>query len=57
MTKEKFIASEIVKYEKKTNQILPVHNRGVLKDMLKKEYDYYEKEAVREDSNNTRDDQ
>lgn len=57
MTKDKFIESEIVKYEKKTNQTLPSHNRGILKDMLKKEYDYCEKEAVREDNQNSHDDQ
>ena len=47
------IEKEIEQYEKRTGIKLPAHNRGTLRSMIESENKYWEREAVREDSNNS----
>lgn len=42
--------------EKEKRMTLDVHNKGTLRSMLSKEFDYWQREAVRIDSNNSHDD-
>jgi len=49
MTREEWIEKEVAEKEKVMH--LDAHNKNVLRSMLEKEHDYWEREAVREDSN------
>ena len=41
MDRQQFIASEVERYETVTGQILPVDNKGVLREMKGKEFDWW----------------
>lgn len=48
MNKNEFIEKEVVAKEEKMS--LDTHNKTTLRSVLGKEYDYWEREAIREDS-------
>lgn len=58
MNKYDWIQEAIDKYDLAIYQgNMPAHNKNVLRSMLEKEFDFWEKQAVRHDSNTGRDDQ
>lgn len=48
MSKEDYVKKEVAAKEEKMK--LDAHNKSTLRSMLAKEYEYYEREAVREDN-------
>ena len=48
MTREEYIEKEVAETE--TKMRLDVHNKSTLRSMLGKEFDFWEREAVREDN-------
>lgn len=55
MNKQEWIEKEIHEKEKVVD--LDAHNKSTLRSVLSKEHDWWEREAVRQDSNTGRDDQ
>lgn len=55
--KVEWVEKEVEKYERETGIKLEPHNKSVLRDMKRKEFDFWERQAVRVDNNNSRDDQ
>ena len=49
------VEERVVRYEKQLGQSLPLHNKEVLREMIKKEDAFWERWDVREDNHNTRD--
>lgn len=49
------VEDEIARYEEKLGQPLPLHNKEVLREMIKKENAFWERWDAREDNHNTRD--
>lgn len=55
MDKETFVEKEVEKHNQEVYQgEMPAHNRSVARSMFGREYDFWEREAVREDNHNSR---
>lgn len=52
MTKDEYIENKVADAVAKEPN-MPAHNRSVLRDMLKREDEFWERQDVREDSNNS----
>ncbi len=48
--KEKTVEDEVREYEERTGITLDAHNKATLREVIKRENRYWEKEAIREDS-------
>lgn len=49
------VEERVVRYEQQLGQSLPLHNKEVLREMIKKEDAFWERWDAREDNHNTRD--
>jgi hypothetical protein len=58
MSKEEFVNQEVILYETRQKEPLPAHNKGVLRDMLGREFDFWEREEdhILNDNNRFHDD-
>lgn len=54
MNREDWVEKEVVEQEKRMS--LDAHNKSTLRSMKGKEFDFWEKQAVRVDNNNAHDD-
>lgn len=48
--KDKTVEDEVREYEERTGIHLDAHSKGTLRDMIKRDNRFWEREAVREDS-------
>jgi hypothetical protein len=55
--KAEWVEKQLAEYERKTGLQLDARQRDTLRGMKRREFDFYEREAVRVDNNNSHDDQ
>lgn len=56
MTRDEYAEKEIELYEQRTGITLDAHNRSTYRDMMKKEFNFFEYSVDRVDNNNSHDD-